>query len=270
MPGDAQTSPEAAPARRLLPADPWFAVERHPDGILRIWEPHVSRLLRANMFLVRGRDRDLLVDAGMGVASLRRFLDRYAQETVVLVVTHGHADHVGSAAEFDEILVYPAEAGLLENPSPDWTLDFAEYPAALRAQLEAAGFDMGGFAIAATPWPGYDPAEWCITPAAPTGHLDEGDVIDLGDRRLVVLHLPGHTPGSIGLWEEETATLIGGDAIYDGLIIDTLPESDRGAYVGTMRRLLELDARVVHGGHRESFGPEKLTRIAEDYIAANG
>lgn len=58
----------------LRPADPWFAIEPQPGGILRIWEPHVSRLLRANIFLVRGRDRDLLVDAGMGVASLRAFL----------------------------------------------------------------------------------------------------------------------------------------------------------------------------------------------------
>jgi len=43
-------------------------------------------------------------------------------------------------------------------------------------------------------------------PAAPTRVLGAGDVIDLGDRAFEVLYLPGHSPGSIGLWEMATST----------------------------------------------------------------
>lgn len=262
-------------APSLAPADPWFAIEPQPNGVLRIWEPHVSRLLRANMFLVRGAERHLLVDAGMGVASLRRFLAPRLDRPVVLLLTHAHVDHVGSAAEFmdgeggGEILMHAAEADLLSAPSPDWSLSYDDYPDDKRAALAAAGFDTRGHVIAALPHAGYDPAAWSVAPARATRTVDEGDVVDLGDRRFEVMHLPGHSPGSIGLWEAGTATLIGGDAIYDGLLIDTLPESDPAAYRETMRRLMTLDPALVHGGHREAFGPARYRAIIESYLGGS-
>jgi glyoxylase-like metal-dependent hydrolase (beta-lactamase superfamily II) len=51
-------------------------------------------------------------------------------------------------------------------------------------------------------------------------------VIDLCDRVFEVLHLPGHSPGSIGLWERQTGTLFSGDAIYDGPLLDELRDSN--------------------------------------------
>ncbi|MEM9761598.1 MAG: MBL fold metallo-hydrolase [Pseudomonadota bacterium] len=252
----------------LRPADPWFAIEPQPGGILRIWEPHVSRLLRANIFLVRGRDRDLLVDAGMGVASLRTFLAPFLERPVICLLTHGHVDHVGSAAEFAEDLrMHAAERHLIENPPGTWTLSYDEYPPETRAGLAAAGFDTRGHVIAGLPHPGYDPSAWAVAPAKVTATVEDGDVIDLGDRQFSIMHLPGHSPGSLALWEAATGTLIGGDVIYDGLIIDTLPESDPAAYRTSMERLAALTPSVVHGGHRESFGPQKYRWIVESYLA---
>ncbi len=46
--------------------------------------------------------------------------------------------------------------------------------------------------------------------------------MDLGDRRFAVLHLPGHSPGGLGLWEAETGVLFTGDTLYDGLLLDTI------------------------------------------------
>ena len=69
-------------------------------------------------------------------------------------------------------------------------------------------------------------------PAAPaTTLLCDGDVVDLGDRAFEVLHLPGHSPGSIGLWEPATGVLFSGDAIYDGPLLDELDGCDIAAYV---------------------------------------
>lgn len=258
----------ARPAGTLPQAHPWFAIEWHADGIMRIWEPHVSRLLRANMFLVKGRDRDLLVDAGMGVDSLRGFLAPFLDKPVTLLLTHAHVDHVGSAHEFAEDLVmHAAEAGQMRNPPDDWRLSFDEYPADKRRRLQAAGFDTTGMLIAALPRPGFDHRAWRVPGVEPTRLADEGDVIDLGDRRFEVMHTPGHSPGSVSLWEKTTATLLGGDAIYDGLLIDTLPDSDPAAYRVTMQRLRNLPAKVVHGGHRESFGQSKLQLLCDDYLS---
>ncbi|MEM7742687.1 MAG: MBL fold metallo-hydrolase [Pseudomonadota bacterium] len=252
----------------LRPADPWFAIEPQPNGILRIWEPHVSRLLRANMFLIRGRDRDLLVDAGMGVASLSKFLAPLLERPVVCVLTHGHVDHVGSAAEFaGDLRMHPAEADLIASPPERWSLSYDDYPSDMRAGLAAAGFETRGHVIAGLPHAGYDPDTWSIAPATITHELADDEVIDLGDRQFTVLHMPGHSPGCIVLWEAASGILIGGDVIYDGLLIDTLPESDPAAYRVSMERLATLKPTIVHGGHRESFGELKFRRIVEEYLS---
>jgi glyoxylase-like metal-dependent hydrolase (beta-lactamase superfamily II) len=98
--------------------------------------------------------------------------------------------------------------------------------------------------------------------------LEEGDVVDLGDRSFEVLHLPGHSPGSIGLWEAATGILFSGDAVYDGPLLDELDGCcDIDAYVATMRRLWDLPVTVVHGGHEPSFGRARLVAICDDYLA---
>ena len=100
--------------------------------------------------------------------------------------------------------------------------------------------------------------------------VDEGDIIDLGDRTFEVLHLPGHSPGGIGLWEARTRTLFSGDVIYDGPLLDDIPGANVADYVRSMRRLRELPVEVVHGGHDPSFGRARLLEIVDAYLAARG
>ena len=103
--------------------------------------------------------------------------------------------------------------------------------------------------------------------AAPaTRLLEDGDVVDLGDRAFEVLHLPGHSPGSIGLWDASTGVLFSGDAVYDGPLLDELSDSDIAAYVATMRRLRELPVTVVHAGHEPSFGRDRLVELCDAYL----
>ena len=73
--------------------------------------------------------------------------------------------------------------------------------------------------------------------------------VDLGNRSFQVLHLPGHSPGSIGLWEEDSGTLFSGDAIYDGPLLDGLEDSDIDDYLLTMERLQDLPVSVVLVGN---------------------
>ena len=92
-------------------------------------------------------------------------------------------------------------------------------------------------------------------------------MIDLGDRAFEVLHLPGHSPGSIGLWEEASGVLFSGDAIYDGPLLDELQGSDVEDYAATVRRLRQLPVEVVHGGHENSFGRARLVELCDAYLA---
>ena len=97
----------------------WFRTSVVDEGLSVISEPFVDDLLQANMWLVRGRERDLLVDCGLGVASLRTALDpalSVSGRDPVLVLTHAHLDHMGSAHEFDDCWAHPAEA--VGDPPP--------------------------------------------------------------------------------------------------------------------------------------------------------
>lgn len=244
-------------------AAPWFAWEEIDEGILRIVEPHVDPFLRANLYLVRGRERDLLVDTGLGLASLSAELGGLFERPVVAVATHWHFDHTGGLHEFDEVVVHRDDAEAVRTAEGFASVRVEDY-----APEEMAGYTRPASLLTAWPREDFDPATYSVKPAEPTRIVDEGDVLDLGDRRFDVLHLPGHTPGELGLWEERTRTLFPGDCVYEsGILLDELPGSNIADYIGTMRRLRELPVRIVHGGHDESFGRERLLELIDDYLA---
>ncbi|KAF7250413.1 Metallo-beta-lactamase domain-containing protein 2 [Varanus komodoensis] len=101
-----------------------------------------------------------------------------------------------------------------------------------------------------------------------------GDVISLGDRQLTVMHMPGHSRGSICLHDRERKILFSGDVVYDGSMIDWLPYSRINDYVETCQRLIELVNRglveKVLPGHFNTFGAERLYRLASNYISNAG
>ena len=132
--------------------------------------------------------------------------------------------------------------------------------------MEDPELEIPDLLITASPHAGFEIDDYQIRSAAPTRTVDEGDVIDLGDRAFEVLHLPGHSRGSIGLWEQSTGTLFSGDAIYDGPLLDELPESDIVAYIRTMKRLRGLPVSVVHAGHDPSFGRDRLHELIDSYL----
>ncbi|TIT59363.1 MAG: MBL fold metallo-hydrolase, partial [Mesorhizobium sp.] len=125
-------------------------------------------------------------------------------------------------------------------------------------------------AVSRLPTPDWSAADYSIAPAPLTRTLDEDDIVDLGDRQFRVLHLPGHSPDSIALFDEADGLMFAGDAIYDGMLIDDLPDSDRAAYCRTMRRLLDLPIRIGYGGHGPSFDAARMREIASAYLRRRG
>ena len=73
--------------------------------------------------------------------------------------------------------------------------------------------------------------------------LRHGDVIDLGDRAFEVLHLPGHSSGSVGLFDRRSGQFFSGDVVYDGELLDELEDSVIDDYLVSMERLLRLAPR---------------------------
>ena len=255
----------------LRVASRWFERKTMDDGLTLLWEPHVHPLLRCNIWHLRGLDRDLLVDTGLGVAPLRSEMADLIEKPLAAVATHIHYDHVGGLHEFDERWMHRIEAPRM-NPYDEFNpLVTSLFPDFILEQLADAGYPIEqDMLIDALPHPGYDPADFETIPATLTRSLDEGDVVDLGDRSFEVLHLPGHSPGSLGLWEAASGILFSGDAVYDGPLLDNLPDSDIADYIRTMKRLRELPVSVVHAGHDTSFGRERLIELIDAYLDSRG
>lgn len=257
-------------AEALPVADPWYGIERLAPWLVRITEPRVHPVFSANIFLVEGRDADLVIDGGMGVAPLRPVVEELRQDAgkpLIFLATHTHVDHVGAAHEFGERLVHPLEADALAAPAPH-SLRAADLAPGLVALFARSGYPaLWPCLIDAVPRAGYDPDRWRIEPAPASGTVADGAVIDLGDRRFQVLHLPGHSPGQVGLFEAEGGVLFGADAIYDGPLIWEGEGMDVAAYAASLRRIAGLPVRVVHGGHDPSFGPERLRAIVAAHLA---
>ncbi|MGY6501494.1 MAG: MBL fold metallo-hydrolase [Acidimicrobiales bacterium] len=248
----------------------WFSARDLGDGLTHITEPHVHTYLRCNIWHLRGRDTDVVIDSGLGLVSLvEAFPELFAGRRVLAVATHYHFDHVGGLHEFEHRAIHESEADFISDPAEmTGRLHTRGATAADLAPLAEVGYDLPVEAelLSAAPYDGFDSEDYSLTTCTATRLLHDGDVVELGDRSLEVLHLPGHSRGSIGLWDPDRRVLFSGDAVYDGPLLDFGRDADVAAYCRTMRRLRDIPARQVHGGHEASFDGERLRAICDDYL----
>ncbi len=233
----------------------WYEIIRLGDGISLIRERYVADWLRCNIWHIQGRNRDLLIDSGLGLRPLKPEIMRLSEKPLIAVMSHCHFDHIGAGHEFSERLGHRACRSVYHDPLP------SEMP--IDAFIRAETF-------MALPDESFTVESFSITPAPLTGYLDEGDLVDLGDRVFRVLHLPGHSPDSIALFEEKTKTLFSGDIIYNGDLYATLYHSDPEIYRESLVRLRELRVGTIHGGHDASFGRDRMIEIIDDYLGGRG
>lgn len=240
------------PVNRIPPAD-WWRIRPMGDGVTMIDEPHIHEFYRCNVWHVRGRDRDMLVDSGMGVVSLRDWVPVVTERPLEAVASHTHFDHIGCHHEFPCRSCHGAEAHLMRAPT--------------RANTFADKYVTDDIFTALPPEP-YQSATYAVASAPATRLLWDGDVIDLGDRHFRVIHTPGHSPGGIALFEAATGILISGDIIYDGELIEGTSTLEQAQYAASLDRLARLPVRVVHGGHFPSFSGDRLRAMIRDWQAA--
>jgi glyoxylase-like metal-dependent hydrolase (beta-lactamase superfamily II) len=234
-----------------IPADKWYAVKRLADDVTYICEPFIQEFYRCNIWHVRGRDRDMLVDSGMGVVSLRDYVPLVTERDLIAVASHTHFDHIGCHHEFECRAVHAAEADLLANPTRENTL--------------ADPYVTDDIFDALPPEP-YCSKCYAVKKAPATRILHDGDMVDLGDRVFEVIHTPGHSPGGIALYEKATETLFSGDILYDGPLIEDTYHANAADYLASMERLLKLPVRIVHGGHFPSFSGERYRQLITDWL----
>jgi glyoxylase-like metal-dependent hydrolase (beta-lactamase superfamily II) len=248
------------PPRDLPVADDnWFAIEaRDENGVRRIREVHVHDYGGGNIWLVEGEDRCLLVETGLGVKSLRQFVETVTDKPVIAFASLGYYDHAGGLHQFDERWIHRADQDRVTAPTRHNT---------------AAERYLGG-AFRALPYAGFDPATYVMPASQPTRLLEDGDQIDLGGRQFEVLHLPGVTAGACGLFERATGVFFSGEAliwgddyVYDGEPPDISDDADRDAFRTSLARIAALPATAVYPGHHDRTDASAMRAAIDGYLA---
>ncbi len=129
----------------------WYEVVPFANGVSMIHEPWIKPFFRCNMWHVRGRDFDLLVDTGLGHFPLRANVPMLRSgKPLVCVASHAHFDHIGSHHEFEERWIHAAEAEILADPRPEWTLA-AGYADEAMFIAPPAGWDTNAYRVKPAP-----------------------------------------------------------------------------------------------------------------------
>jgi glyoxylase-like metal-dependent hydrolase (beta-lactamase superfamily II) len=229
----------------------WFEITQFPDQVFRIRETALAPLHGSNLWLVRGECASLLIDTGVGVAPLRPVVEALSASPVICLLTHGHYDHIGGAHEFADRRAHRFEAAVLAHPDPCSTQWEGWLTRDSFSRVPAETFDFGSYSL---------------EPAPPTSLVEDGDRIDLGGRRVTIMHTPGHSPGLISVFEPETGVLFTSDALYDGRMFFDIEGADRVHAARSIERLLATNAKTVHPGHFESLSGGELQRVGSEAL----
>ena len=93
-------------------------------------------------------------------------------------------------------------------------------------------------------------------------------MLDLGGRRLRVLHTPGHSPGHMCFWEEERGDLYAGDLVYQGTLLAGFPSTDPEAYLASLEKIAALPIRRLFPGHHAlEIAPALAVRMRDAFRA---
>ncbi len=235
----------------MMRSNQWFKTHELSDNIWRIEETFIDPSEQGHFYFVRGRNQDLLIDGGYGIVPLCENVPLIDPNRTVFIATHTHYDHIGAGWEFSERWVHPLEAEIMAKPTQKNT--------AILPFLDGRSI----FTVTPPQWSSVH--NYHITPAPATRLLQDGDLIDLGDRQFAVIHTPGHSPGSISLWEAETGILFSADVLYDGVLLDTIEGAHIPDLLKSQQRLAQLPIQKVYPGHYGSFDGQRATELIATY-----
>ncbi len=210
----------------------WFNLKKINSGV---WA--ISDKTSANCYLVEGETNSVLIDTGWGLGNLAELVQSLTSLPVSVVFTHGHPDHVNGAFQFSDLYITPEDEKLLN----------IFYIKETRQQILKRFNDI---------LPShFSKDNWINAEITNPSLISEDYVFDLGDRELMVLECPGHTPGSICLLDKKDKILFSGDSLLSKPVLMNLETSlTLNTYLKSIKHINNYsnDFNTILSGHDEN------------------
>ena len=161
-----------------------------------------------SLFWIEGDDKAILLDTGTGTFDVPGYIAaNFGDKPYDVVLTHGHVDHAGGMFQFDKVYLHEADYELALGNTVDERKGYVEM---------MIGNSMGLYALSPDMVIGGEDTHADAPEFVP---LNEGDVFDLGGRKLEVYFTPGHTAGSCSFLDRENRILFSGDACNQNTLL---------------------------------------------------
>lgn len=225
--------------------DNWFSVSKIDDNTFAINED--KHWEETHCYLLCGVKNALLIDTGLGVANIKKVVDSLTLLPVMVVTTHIHWDHIGGHKYFENIAVHEAEK--------DWLS--IKFPIPLQAVKHNLVCKPCDFPL------DFSIDSYQLPKISPQQILHDGDCLDLGERKITVIHTPGHSPGHCCFYEPERKYLYSGDLIYSGCLDAFYPTTDPQLFWQSVKKIQHLDVERVLPAHHQLNIPVNIINSIE-------
>lgn len=194
-------------------------------------------------YLIIGKEKALLIDTGYGYGDLKAAVRSITDNPLIIVNTHGHCDHTGGNAQFEETCyIHQKDIKLCKEQSS------AEFR---RNNVERAKHSVNyetGKEFNALP-KNFDIENYCSRGTGKLEAVSESICFDLGGIKIKVIETPGHTKGGISLLYEEKNILFIGDATGMFVWLFGKESASMEEYIAALEKMYELDANEYIGAH---------------------
>lgn len=220
----------------------FFTAYKAAEGVTRI----VGMAMEC-CYLVEGKNGALLIDGLTGVGTLMPFVRELTDKPVTVAITHGHMDHTGAAWECGRVYIHPDDISLLYANGDNHRkvcMDFVNLylKLGLPTRTRPTMADVHGI---------------CPVITLP---VCDGDTIDLGGTVLEVIHVPGHTWGSVVYLDRARRILFSGDACNSNTLLNLPCSTSIAGYKAALEHLNShrKDFDILLTGHDQEPIPARI------------
>ena len=231
----------------------WFKVYRVGQNVLAIVEPY--NFEEVISYLIIGKSKALLFDTGIGADSISPLIKQLTNLPILVLNSHTHFDHMGGNYEFKNILALNTNY-TIKNSKAGWNHDSIKDEVTMRA-----------FCLQRLPV--FDTAQYHTRPFKILQFVKDGDEVDLGERKLKIICVPGHTMDAIALLDKTNGYIWTGDTFYEGPIFLFAEGTDLLAYEKSIAKLAKMAPQLkrVFPSHNNPISqPERLIELKTNFI----